>query len=268
MATQAQRLTVAPHWRRIDFISDLHLHGADSATFTAWQHYMESGSADAVFILGDLFEVWVGDDAALEAGLAGSPPAFEATVADVLARAARRGPLYFMAGNRDFLIGKRLLDHCGEGLLSDPCVLEFPAERWLLSHGDALCLEDTEYLQFRAMVRSAGWQKTFLAQPLAERRASARDMRQRSESRKTSSARWFDVDTGTARQWLHDNDATTLLHGHTHRPAQHDLGNGLQRIVLSDWDLSAAPGRAEVLRLTVDDSDRAVRAQRIAPERA
>ena len=267
MAAQAQRLTVAPHWRRIDCISDLHLHGADSATFAAWQHYMENGSADAVFILGDLFEVWVGDDAAFEAGATDSEGSFEACVAEVLVYAARRCPVYFMAGNRDFLVGTRLLDHCGVRFLSDPCILEFRAERWLLSHGDALCLDDTEYMQFRAMVRAAPWQASFLSRPLEERRAIARDMRARSESRKSSSARWFDVDTGAARQWLRDASATTLLHGHTHRPALHDLGDGLQRIVLSDWDLAATPARAQVLRLTVGEGG-TVQSQRLAPTQA
>ena len=267
MAQQAQRLTVDPHWRRIDFISDLHLHEADSATFAAWRHYMENSSADAVFILGDLFEVWVGDDAAFEPHGAGEAPAFEATVAEVLARAARRHPLFFMAGNRDFLVGARLLDHCDVSLLWDPCILDFPAERWLLSHGDALCLDDTEYLQFRAMVRSAAWQESFLARSLAERRAIARDLRTRSETRKASAAHWFDVDSGAAREWLRDGGARTLLHGHTHRPAQHDLGAGLQRIVLSDWDLAASPPRAEVLRLSIDESG-SVQVQHIAPAAA
>lgn len=267
MAAQAQGLTVAPHWRRIDCISDLHLHGADSATFAAWQHYMENGSADAVFILGDLFEVWVGDDAAFETGATDSQGSFEMRVADVLACAARRCPVYFMAGNRDFLVGSRLLDHCGVQLLGDPCILQFPAERWLLSHGDALCLEDTEYLQFRAMVRAAVWQASFLSRPLADRRAMARAMRARSESRKASTSRWFDVDANAARQWLHDAIATTLLHGHTHRPALHDLGDGLQRIVLSDWDLTATPGRAQVLRLTVGEGG-TVQPQRLAPAQA
>ncbi len=268
MAIQAQRLHVAPHWRRVDFISDLHLHGADSATFAAWRHYMENGAADAVFILGDLFEVWVGDDAAFGPRASGQPPGLEALVADVLARAARRQRLFFMAGNRDFLVGQRLLDHCGVVLLTDPCILEFTTARWLLTHGDALCLDDTEYLQFRAMVRSASWQQSFLARPLAERRAIARDLRTRSESRKSSSAHWFDVDAGAARDWLRATDASTLLHGHTHRPGQHDLGDGLQRIVLSDWDLAASPGRAEVLRWTASDDGATAQVQRLAPGEA
>lgn len=245
-------------WRTVDFISDLHLQAGDAATFAAWQHYMESTPADAVFILGDLFEAWVGDDAA---GTDLSLPAtsFEGQCARLMGQTAGRLALYFMHGNRDFLVGHRLMDLCNATLLQDPTVLVFPAatqRRWLLSHGDALCVDDTDYLQFRDQVRTPQWQTAFLARPLAERQAIASQLRRQSmeahAQRRLAGTPEVDVDTPAARQWLQAADSQVLIHGHTHKPAIHDLGQGMARIVLSDWDASAAVPRAEVLRLTAD----------------
>src|SRR5690606_29513446 len=128
-------------------------------------------------------------------------------------------------------------------------VLVFQGRRWLLSHGDALCLDDTDYMRFRAQVRQAAWQQDFLAQPLARREAIARDLRAQSEARKRRTGHdpslWADVDAAAARGWLQRAAADTLIHGHTHRPAEHALGDGLRRVVLSDWDARATPPRAE-----------------------
>ena len=237
---------IAPsHWRTVDCISDLHLVASEPATFAAWQRYMAETSADAVCILGDLFEVWVGDDA-----VAADPGGFDAACMEVLRAAAGQRPVYFMHGNRDFLVGRAGLAACGVALLNDPTVLQFAGQRWLLSHGDALCLDDTDYLQFRALVRSPQWQTEFLAKPLAERQQIARGIRSQSEQRKRSGAIYADVDTTAARDWLQAAQAPVLIHGHTHRPARHDLGDGLQRWVLSDWDLAATPPRGEALRLS------------------
>ena len=232
-----------PAWRAIDFISDLHLQASEPATFSAWQHYMQTTRADAIFILGDLFEVWVGDDVLKEHG-------FECQCARIMQQTAARVPLFFMHGNRDFLVGDGLMAFCDTRLLTDPTVLSFDNKRWLLSHGDALCLDDVDYMQFRATVRSTDWQQTFLAKPLIERQAIARSLRQQSEARKISGADYADVDRVAARQWLDQAESATLIHGHTHKPAMHDLGDGLQRVVLSDWDMEAKPPRAEVLRLS------------------
>jgi UDP-2,3-diacylglucosamine hydrolase len=120
----------------------------------------------------------------------------------------------------------------------------------LLSHGDALCLGDVDYMQFRSQVRTDEWQRAFLARPLAERQAIARGLREQSEARKKSGVQYADVDTEAARQWLQAAASHTLIHGHTHKPAVHDLGGGYSRVVLSDWDLAAPVPRAEVLRLT------------------
>ncbi|MDB5845830.1 MAG: UDP-2,3-diacylglucosamine hydrolase [Polaromonas sp.] len=242
-------LVAPPSWRTVDFISDLHLNADEPATFSVWQHYLEQTPADAVFILGDLFEVWVGDDAVSADFSAPAPPIFENRCARVLAQAGRRLALFFMHGNRDFLVGPAFMDACHAKLLDDPTVLAFAGRRWLLSHGDALCLDDLDYMAFRRQVRSPGWQQAFLARPLAERQAIAREMRRQSEARKRSGMDYADVDLEAARQWLQAADALTLIHGHTHQPALHDLGDGLSRVVLSDWDAQASVPRAEVLRL-------------------
>ncbi len=247
-------LTAAPGWRMVDFISDLHLQASDTATFTAWQHYMQSTPADAVFILGDLFEVWVGDDAVSD-DIPASAAGFEDRCAEVLGQTAGRLPVFFMHGNRDFLVGKNvagesLMDLCNLTLLADPTALVFDGQRWLLSHGDALCIDDLDYMQFRQQVRSAEWQRRFLARPLAERQTIARGLRQQSETKKNSGIDYADLDADTARQWLRAAHAVTLIHGHTHKPAVHDLKDGFSRVVLSDWDMQATVPRAEVLRLS------------------
>ena len=235
-------------WRTVDFISDLHLQADEPATFRAWQTYLTHSPADAVFILGDLFEVWVGDDSATQE--AGAAPSFEARCADILKSAGSRLALFFMHGNRDFLVGQSLMDRCHAQLLHDPCTLLFNQQRWLLSHGDALCVDDVAYQQFRQLVRSAAWQADFLAKPLAERQAMARHMRQQSEASKQTTSVFADADTDMTLRWLVDAGADTLIHGHTHQPADHLLSDQKRRVVLSDWDAAARPPRAEVLRLT------------------
>ena len=249
-------LIAPPGWHTIDFISDLHLHASEPATFAAWQHYMQSTPADAVFILGDLFEVWVGDDAVDDLGrnrLASTAASFEGQCVQVLGETATRLALFFMHGNRDFLAGQRLMDLCNMTLLADPTALNFPAskQRYLLSHGDALCLGDIDYMQFRQQVRSPEWQQAFLSKPLAERQGIACGLRQQSEAKKQSGAHYADVDTSAALQWLQVANAATLIHGHTHKPATHQLDAAHKRIVLSDWDAGTTPPRAEVLRLRV-----------------
>lgn len=245
-----EELAAPPHWRTVDFISDLHLQSSEPATVTAWQHYLHSTPADALFILGDLFEVWVGDDAMAE------PGSFEAQGCAALQAAAQRLPVYFMHGNRDFLAGPAFLTHCGITGLADPTVLVFGGQRTVLSHGDLLCLDDGDYQRFRVQARSAAWQQEFLSKPLAERRTLARGIRQESEARKQSGAPYADVDSPAAIAWLQAARARTLIHGHTHRPANHALAPGLQRVVLSDWDAAAQPPRAEVLRMTAEGLER------------
>lgn len=192
-----------------------------------------------------MFEAWVGDDV-LEAG------GFEAQCAAALRATTARLPVFFMAGNRDFLVGEQLARATGITLLPDPTVFDFGEQRWLLSHGDALCIADTDYMAFRAQVRDPDWQRRFLAQPLGERQVFARGLRAESEALKATDRAWADVDTATALAWLEQADAPVLVHGHTHKPGEHALDARHRRVVLSDWEAEAVPARLQALRIHVD----------------
>lgn len=237
------RWSVPAHWQAIDLVSDLHLCAATPRTFSAFAAYLRRTTADAVVLLGDVFEFWVGDDQRHQA--------FERHCIGLLAETAARRHLAFMAGNRDFLAGPSLQAACGWAVLEDPTLVCAFGRQWLLSHGDALCLADTDYQRFRTQSRSAAWQRDFLSRPLSERLAQAKAARAASEARRQSTGvdpeLWADVDRTAAIAWLRASGATTLLHGHTHRPGSHRLAPGMDRVVLSDWDLDHGT-RAEVLR--------------------
>ena len=237
----APEIVAPPSWYTIDFLSDLHLTEATPRTFAAWADYMRRSAADAIFILGDLFEAWVGDDV--------RHSGFDARCAEVLAESARRRPVHFMVGNRDFLLGDEMLAACGLRGLADPTVLEAFGTRVLLAHGDALCLSDKPYLGLRAIVRNPAWQRDFLARPLEERRAAARALRAESEDHKAAQGTWHDVDREAAVVALDAARAGTLVHGHTHRPGDERWSDAHERRVLGDWDLDdeRAP-RAAILR--------------------
>ncbi len=243
-------------WHVADVISDLHLHASEPATADVFLRYLSAAPFDALFILGDLFEVWIGDDV-IETQDNDPDHAFVRTVCAQLRACALNRPVYVMHGNRDFLLGAGFFAHTATRPLTDPTVLDWAGQRWLLTHGDAWCLDDHDYMRFRQEVRTPAWQQAFLARPLAEREAIGRQLREQSEARKVqsqgdSSITYADVDTSTASNWLNLSRAHTLVHGHTHRPAEHDLGDGLQRLVLSDWDAQARLPRAETLRLHID----------------
>lgn len=234
---------IAPsRWRAVDFISDLHLHPDEPLTLQAWFRFLERTTADAIFILGDLFEVWVGDDCL-------SQDAFASHCANAIRGATKHADVFIMHGNRDFLMGTALMQASHAQLLSDPTVLVFHGERYLLTHGDALCLDDTAYQAFRLTVRNSAWQERFLAQALAERRHQARQMRSQSEDQKRSTQVYADVDAAAATTLMREAQASTLIHGHTHRPACHTMAPALTRWVLSDWHLDSVPARGDVLRL-------------------
>mgnify|MGYP000063537657 CR=1 FL=1 len=235
------------HWQSVDLISDLHLQSGEPATFEVWRTHMQRTDADAVLLLGDVFEVWVGDDA-----VAHDP--FLQACAEVLQQASTRMQVGFMPGNRDFLVGPDFLGRCGVQALQDPTLLLWGVQRVLLSHGDALCLGDEAYQRFRAVARTPDWQAAFLAKPLAERLALAQAMRAQSEAHNQSMLSFADADPALTAVWLQSSDSRHLVHGHTHRPADHAVPglSGALRQVLSDWHIDPARPRAEVLRLHAD----------------
>lgn len=219
------------------FIADLHLCDERPETIRAFQRFAGGPARDAgaLYILGDLFEHWVGDD---------DVTPLNSLVADALAQLAARGTaVHFMAGNRDFLLGDVYAQRAGMTRLADPTLIELDGQAVLLSHGDILCTDDTAYQQFRQQVRSPEWQRAFLARPLPERKQFAAEMRRQSAMANAGKpARIMDVNPDAVAQLLRNHDYPTLIHGHTHRPARHlhmvDQRH-CERWVLSDWHADA-----------------------------
>lgn len=216
------------------FISDLHLDIARPHILDAFDRFIvdEAVRADALYILGDLFEAWIGDDADDEAGrrfIAGMKPLRDA-----------RKPCFFIHGNRDFLLGEDYARRAGLTLLPDPAVIAIDGEPILLMHGDTLCTDDTAYQQFRAQSHTPAWQRSFLSRPRDEREAFARQARAESRRYTTDAgnAALMDVNEVAVHAALRAHGCRRLIHGHTHRPATHrfDLdGQPAERIVLGDW---------------------------------
>jgi UDP-2,3-diacylglucosamine hydrolase len=222
--------------RRVLFVADLHLCQERPALTAAFLRFAggEARAAGALYILGDLFEVWVGDDQ-----LDHDPLARQ--VAAALAALADGGTaVSFMHGNRDFLIGARFAREARLDLLGETEIVELAGRRTLLLHGDTLCTGDIAYQQFRATVRNPDWQRDFLAKPYAERATIARSIRSKSDVEKSMKAEAImDVDDIAVRDAFRNSACSRMIHGHTHRPARHVLaGNGgisLLREVLPDW---------------------------------
>ena len=182
---------------------------------------------ETLYILGDLAEVWVGDD--------DDGPTAQA-LRETLAEAAKRCSVHVMHGNRDFLLGKRFAAETGATLLDDPSVVEIDDQRVLLAHGDAYCTGDAEYQRMRALFRSAEWQAGVLASTLAERRTLAATMRAKSIAANENKAdNIMDVAAAAIASAMRDANAPLMVHGHTHRPGIHDSPEG-RRIVLGDWN--------------------------------
>jgi UDP-2,3-diacylglucosamine hydrolase len=225
--------------RQVEWVSDVHLCADMPHTATAFIRYLAHTRANAVCILGDLFEAWIGDDA-----LSALP--FERDIVTALAHLSQRAQLGVVCGNRDFLLSSDFLRACGAVGLADPCRVEAFGQSVLATHGDALCVADRAYQQVRQVVRSAAWQADFLARPVPERLAIAQQLRAQSQAQQAgwASGDEADVDAATAAVWLRDAGCSRLIHGHTHRPESSDW-----REVLSDWDVEPAhhPARAEVL---------------------
>ena len=216
------------------FISDLHLSPDTPAATDTLLTFLRTTApaADALYVLGDLFEYWIGDE-----GLA---QPFAKEVAQVFRALADSGvPVYFMHGNRDFLLGGQFALASGMKLLNDPTVVDLYGTPTLLMHGDTLCSDDVEYQKFRAMVRNPAWQQAFLAKPLDERVRMAREVRGKSEQAKqVKDMTIMDVTPATVDEAFRAHQYARLIHGHTHRPARHEHmvdGRGCERWVLADW---------------------------------
>jgi UDP-2,3-diacylglucosamine hydrolase len=237
-------LHIPASWQQIDLLSDLHLSENTPRTTDTFLDYLHSSTADAILLLGDILEVWVGDDVIGQGG-------FEQTLLSAIASASSGRWVGFMAGNRDFLLGPAACTAAHLNALPDPLLLLAWDQRSLLMHGDALCLADTDYQRFRSEVRSAQWQSDFLARPLPERIETGRRMRAASEARKAAHTpeSYADVDAAASCRLMAQTQARTLIHGHTHRPASQTWGPNGHRHVLSDWDCEHAPARAEVIEL-------------------
>lgn len=237
-------------------VSDLHLCAQRPAVTQAFLHWLDAevANADALYILGDFVEVWVGDDILQDAvhGAEFVP------IVQALRRLSDQGVrLFFMHGNRDFLISEAFAAACGMQILPDPTLLVLGEKRVLLTHGDALCTDDVAYQQFRAQVRDPQWQQAFLAQPLQVRRAFAEQARtQSAHTKATQTMAIMDVNAEAVANLLRGYDyPDILLHGHTHRPAQHTArvdGHGYERWVLGDWHDTAQVVRIDqaTMRLT------------------
>lgn len=241
------------------FISDLHLDEARPEITALFLRFLrdEAPAAEALYLLGDLFEAWVGDD---------DPAALAAEVAAGLRAVAEAGvPLFFMRGNRDFLLGEDYARRAGLRILPDPAVIELHGAPALLMHGDLLCTDDVEYQAFRAQSRAPEWQARMLAQPLDVRQAMARQARAASQARQGElrAAGTMETITDVAPRTVADTfvryGIDLLIHGHTHRPAVHDLevaGRARRRIVLGDWYEQGSVLRVDANGAVLESLDR------------
>lgn len=220
------------------FISDLHLDAELPATTRGFQHFIaKAQGCDALYILGDFFEVWVGDD---------DRNVLTDTIAQALATLAASGSkIYLMHGNRDFLLGREYAERCGAQLMQEGTVVDCYGQKAVLLHGDSLCTRDVDYMKFRKMVRAERWQNDFLERSLVERHMIAQQTRQ--QSREKSSMKASDIMDVTPQQvleLLQEKQVNIMIHGHTHRPAVHTIRlpepindrSDAVRIVLGSWD--------------------------------
>ncbi|MDQ2078006.1 UDP-2,3-diacylglucosamine diphosphatase [Marinimicrobium sp. ABcell2] len=232
------------------FISDLHLHESRPHITEGFQRFLreQAQSAEALYILGDFFDAWVGDDD-------DSPLALE-TAADLRQLSDQGVGIYLMHGNRDFLLGGDFASAAGAKLIDDPTTIQLGDRRALLMHGDSLCTRDVEYMAFRAQMRSPQWQAQALAQPLAARRQLATELRNHSKSMTSMKAEdIMDVTPEEVVRVMEEANVDLLIHGHTHRPDRHQLtvnDKPAERIVLGDWHDHGWCVRAEGSELSLE----------------
>jgi UDP-2,3-diacylglucosamine hydrolase len=216
------------------FVSDLHLQAAMPRTADAFFSFLHDHARHTkkLYLLGDIFEYWAGDDDAT---------IFNQQVIDAIRAVHDNGTeIFWISGNRDFLVGEQFAKASGVTILPDPFVTIIAGEKIVLTHGDALCIDDLAYMAFRAQVRQPEWQSEFLARPLEQRKAIIASLRQGSrEAQKEKSDAIMDVNDGAVRALFDASGTATMIHGHTHRPARHvGTENGVERCryVLPDWD--------------------------------
>jgi len=215
------------------FIADLHLSDQRPAITNLFINFLnnEARQARALYILGDLFEAWLGDDCIL--------PAYETIIKSLKELTDDNVPVYFIHGNRDFLIGKHFCELSGCELLDESTVITIDEQQYLVMHGDTLCTDDIKYQQFRSMVRNPEWQQQLLNKTPAERIALAKQYREISQTETAEKADdIMDVNQTEVEKAMRAADVVTLIHGHTHRPNIHKFeldGKPAQRIVLGDW---------------------------------
>ena len=216
------------------FISDLHLCPSRPAATELFLSFIAgpAAQADALYILGDLFEYWAGDDHL------GDP--FNARVCAAIKAVVDRGiPVFFLAGNRDFLVGQGFADACGATLMTEPVIRNIAGKSALLLHGDTLCTDDVDYQNFRAMVRAPQWRDEFLSRPLAERIAVIEGLRKRSKAEKQRKPMaLMDTNNDAVAATFRELGVARMIHGHTHRLSRHRHvidGKPCQRWVLGDW---------------------------------
>jgi UDP-2,3-diacylglucosamine hydrolase len=220
------------------FISDLHLSARQPHSMQQFLSFMQNTApqAEALYILGDLFDEWAGDD--------DLDDAFHQRIVGALRKLADSGTrVYLMHGNRDFLMEQALCQACNATLVSDPILVDLYGTPTLLTHGDQLCTDDTSYQTFRKQIRNPEWQRQFLAMPLAERKAAINRIRsQTDEAKRTKSNEIMDVNDEAVASFLRSHNYPNLIHGHTHRRGHHTMhmdGHSCERWVLGDWDTQA-----------------------------
>jgi len=221
------------------FISDLHLSDKQASTLEFFLHFLahQACQADELYILGDLFDSWIGDDNCV----APIPQVIKA----LKALSEQNTRLFLMHGNRDFLIGKAFCRATGAQLLTDPCCLQLQSRKVLLTHGDLLCTDDVQYQQFRRQIRKPAFIQDFLSRPLQQRTEIARQYRHESmAAHALKNEESMDVNKHAVRDMLQQYAANILIHGHTHRPAVHKDEPQRIRYVLSDWQ----PHEATILK--------------------
>lgn len=216
------------------FISDLHLSGERPGINKQFLNFLENEArqAHALYILGDLFEYWIGDEAMAH-------PDHAPVVAGLKALADTDVPVYIMSGNRDFLIGDQFARETGCRIIPDPVVIDLYGKPVLIMHGDLLCTDDHDYQKLRLMLRDPRWIQDFLSRPVEERIQVAQDIREQSKDAIAGKqAEIMDVNQQTVEEFMSNYNVDTMIHGHTHRPDVHEFsvnGKNMTRIVLGDW---------------------------------